>query len=226
MGILIIDTSLATAYCAYASAENKIEISFTNTDQQKHAEWLHVSLEKIIAAINTTTIKAIACTIGPGSYTGIRIGLAAAKGLAFSWQKPLIGITVGELFTNLFKQEKEVEWICTLIDARRNEAFASVYNKQGLSIYPEEAIILKKDLIDAIISEKNTLFCGNGAVKLNSLYQPATLNIQSHTYQLQELVAVSFEKFSKNIFVNLVSIEPLYGKAYNVSGKEKWKKNE
>ena len=115
----------------YACQRKPSPLQFAlNSNQQDHASWLHMAVKKVIsdAGLGVKDLEAIAVTIGPGSYTGLRVGLSAAKGLCFALDIPLIAINTLDVMAHASKSE-EADFYCPVIDARRMEVFTAVYNK-------------------------------------------------------------------------------------------------
>ncbi|NMB46173.1 MAG: tRNA (adenosine(37)-N6)-threonylcarbamoyltransferase complex dimerization subunit type 1 TsaB [Firmicutes bacterium] len=135
MRILAIDTAAATGSVALVDGEQVVGEYLLNI-QATHSERLIPALVRILAdaAWSGETIDGIAVAIGPGSFTGLRIGVATAKALAYAWQKPLIGVTVLEGLA--LQVGFAAQWVCSLVDARHGEVYGCLYELEGL---PEPA---------------------------------------------------------------------------------------
>src|SRR6266513_3397931 len=140
--ILNIDNAVDVASVCLAKDGDALQLT-TNEIQKDHAAWLHPALEEILYknGITMKDVEAVAVSIGPGSYTGLRVGLATAKGLCYAMNIPIITISTLEMMAYAVKDEA-ADLICPLIDARRMEVFAVVYDKLlQLQIAPQVMII-------------------------------------------------------------------------------------
>jgi tRNA threonylcarbamoyladenosine biosynthesis protein TsaB len=159
MKILGIDTSTAVASVALVEdgklALEEVQPSASkssNTNHANHAEILLPLVERVLnrAALSLSDISAIAVSIGPGSFTGLRIGLSTAKGLAYGWDVPIVGVP-----TLLAIAARVTDWeglICPFLDARKEEVYAALFNKKGDSLerLTEDRVSLPKEVIQRI----------------------------------------------------------------------------
>lgn len=212
--ILNIDTSLDTASVCLSNDDSVLAFA-ENKSQQEHASWLHVGIASLLQdsgkAIND--IDAIAVSIGPGSYTGLRVGLSAAKGFCYALNLPLI--TVNTLLLIAYSAKDEAEGlICPLIDARRMEVFTALYSKDLNEMLVPSATIVDSQSFGDILLTNKVLFCGNGMNKVreiidhpNALFSDATMNA-THLSQL------SSQFYEEKKFSDLAYTEPLYIKEF------------
>jgi tRNA threonylcarbamoyladenosine biosynthesis protein TsaB len=205
------------------SSEGKIIASATNSQQKDHAAFLHIAIKKILheGDIKTKAISAVGVTGGPGSYTGIRVGLATAKGLCFALEIPMMMFNTLELmaFSAIKKPRAKVEEeanFCPMIDARRMEVFAAVFDQNMNEVTPPIALILNEKSFEELAREKAFYYFGSGAEKFKNLIQ----NRNQHMHYLpsnissEALAAWSWNKFQKKEFTNLVNAHPLYVKEF------------
>ena len=171
--ILNIETS--TSVCSVAlGSEGQIIDHYENYDGQTHATLLSQFIKDALDCVarKELTLDAIAVSIGPGSYTGLRIGLSQAKGLAFGLDIPLIGIntlhilTVSALFQEFF--DDDVLFV-PMIDARRMEVYTAVYNSALEPILEPQPMILDEHSFESLLEEKHLVFIGNGAKKASKV---------------------------------------------------------
>src|SRR6476620_11326857 len=166
--ILNIDTALDNAYISLAENEKSLGYAFNETTKD-HAAWLQPAIYKLMreSGCRIEDLSAIGVCSGPGSYTGLRIGLSTAKGLCFALKIPLI--TINTLETMAFSAIKDIEthdpdllsqnlFICPLIDARRMEVFAAVYDSSLTPIYEPHARILDALAFDGLLGRQKILF--------------------------------------------------------------------
>lgn len=169
--ILNIDTSQESASLCIAREEESIGIKF-NAQQSDHASWIHRAIQELLkeTGLGISQLDAIAVTIGPGSYTGLRVGLASAKGLCYALDKPLICIPTLEMMAYAARFT-EATLICPMIDARRMEVYAAIYDKNMNVVVAPEAIILEPTTYESYITAHPVCFCGSGSIKLQTILQ-------------------------------------------------------
>ena len=213
--ILNIDTALESASICLATDKEIIALDI-NENQKDQAAWLHKAITEMLKKNNFTPnqLNAVAVSIGPGSYTGLRVGLAAAKGLCFALHIPLIAISTLRMMAFALKDEA-ISLICPLIDARRMEVFAAVYDKSLQEKIPAHALIVNGASFDFLLSHDKILFGGTGSNKLQPLILHSNAcfsNTSSNAIHLAELSRICY---INNEFADLAYIEPLYVKDFN-----------
>ena len=180
-----------------------------------HAESLHVFIDEVVklAKIKLSKIDAIAVSKGPGSYTGLRIGVSAAKGLCFALDKPLISVSTLESLSRQVKIDKG--FIVPMLDARRMEIYSAVFNAKHHQIRETQAQILDENsFLDYLKKDKN-YFIGNGVDKSKSIIQHKNaIFIQNKLPSAREMGKLAFEKFQKNDFEDVAYFEPFYLKDF------------
>lgn len=179
-----------------------------------HAEKLHVFIEEIIAeaGISINDLNAIAVSSGPGSYTGLRIGVSAAKGLSFSLNIPLISV---DTLTSLANQVLFFDgFIIPMIDARRMEVYSAVFNSNKEMIRKVEAEILSENSFNEI-AEK-IYFIGDSNEKAKAiLTKPNFVFLDEIKYpSAKEMSSLSYKKFLENNFEDVAYYEPYYLKDF------------
>ena len=212
--ILNIDTAVETASVCLAKDNETLQFAINN-NQKDHASWLHSTIQKIISDTGLTIkdIEAIAVTIGPGSYTGLRVGLSAAKGLCFALNIPLITVNTLEMMANAVRNEK-ADMICPLIDARRMEVFMAVYDKKMQELIKPCAMIIKPDSFDSLLASGKILFSGNGSKKLQEIIVHSNAIFNNFIASAADMINLSEKRnFEKN-FANLSYVEPFYIKEF------------
>lgn len=215
--ILNINVTGETAHVAI-SLDGKIMASRENSVQKEHASFLHVAINNILteAGIKINYCNAIAVTSGPGSYTGIRVGLAAAKGFCYALNLPLIMINDLELIAYSAKKQlpHPSAKYCSLIDARRMEVYAAVYDFDLNIISQPSAVILDSLSFSPIINSSNIIFAGSGSMKFENLVQHhAGVTFLKELDISLGLSELSYQKYISNKFDDLVTAEAVYVKS-------------
>ncbi len=212
--LLNIDTALDAASICLTKDEEIVQLSI-NENQKDHAAWIHTAIAELLKKNNHTInqLDAVAVSIGPGSYTGLRVGLAAAKGLCFALNIPLIAVSTLEIMAYAVRQ-KATDLICPMIDARRMEVFTAVYDRSMQEIIPAHALIIDETSFASLLSSNEVLFCGNGNRKLQQLIKTSTAGFCDTPHNASNLSALSVNRFHNKEFANLAYTEPLYIKEF------------
>lgn len=213
--ILCLET--ATTNCSVAVAINgKIAaIREENNLKFSHAEKLHVFISEVLAQANITKteLDAIAVSKGPGSYTGLRIGVSAAKGLCFALDVPLLSISTLEVLANQVKEDNC--YIIPLLDARRMEVYSAVFDDAKKQIRPIKAEIVNKDSFEEYINEKTTVFLGDGANKFSELCNHKNAIFLEDKYpSAAEMALLAEDKYKKSDTEDVAYFEPFYLKEF------------
>ena len=179
-----------------------------------HAEKLHVFIEEILlnAGINSKDLNAIAISSGPGSYTGLRIGVSAAKGLCYALDIPLISV---DTLTSLTSQAKVTDGIVIpMIDARRMEVYSAIFNANNEIIRKVEAEILTESSFDNFA--ETIYFVGDSNEKAKAvLNKPNFVFLDEIVYpSAKDMSVISYKKFTQNSFEDLAYYEPYYLKDF------------
>ena len=220
--ILNIETS--TDVCSVAlTHEGEVVDHHENYDGRTHATLLSAFIQDALKYVRSREIKldAVAVSIGPGSYTGLRIGLSEAKGLAFGLGLPLIGINTLKLLTTsaMFKEFfDDDELFVPMIDARRMEVYTAVYNSALEAVVePQPMIIDENSFSDLLVDHKLVLF-GNGADKVkkvishsNAVFLPDIKPVALDMAVLSEM------SFRKKDFIDVAYSTPLYLKEFQAT---------
>ena len=223
--ILCIET--ATSICSVALCNDDTILSFRETSVGfSHAEKLTVFISEVLneASIKLNNLDAVAVSSGPGSYTGLRIGVSVAKGLCFAADIPLIGISTLEAMTvgalTHINPTKEDSLFCPMIDARRMEVYCALFNSKLKGIQPIEAKIVTPEFYSDISEFREIFFFGDGAEKCSSILHPPFLFLPDVFPSAMHMVGLANIKLKAKEFKNLALFEPFYLKEYN-AGKNK-----
>ncbi|MCQ0110405.1 tRNA (adenosine(37)-N6)-threonylcarbamoyltransferase complex dimerization subunit type 1 TsaB [Zhouia amylolytica] len=220
--ILNIETS--STNCSISIGVNGELISLVEKDdaQYSHSEKLHVFIKEALkdASLSFDNIDAISVSKGPGSYTGLRIGVSAAKGLCFSLDKPLIALNTLEALSHQLEIDEGV--IIPLLDARRMEVYAAVFDNNHREIRATKAEIITEDSFSDY-KEGKVYLLGPGAEKCKDVVEGSNVHIiaSKHVPSAREMVKLSEEKFKINDFENVAYFEPYYLKDFVVTKPKK-----
>tara|TARA_B110000211_G_scaffold142379_1_gene162520 strand:+ start:1573 stop:2283 length:711 start_codon:yes stop_codon:yes gene_type:complete len=225
---LILSLDTATKNCSVALSENGIVLESVdyNEGEFSHAEKLHVFIEEVCnkAGKKLQEIEALAVSKGPGSYTGLRIGVSAAKGLCFGLDIPLISIETLEVLCKTYVLENKVnntDLLIPMLDARRMEVYTAVFDTQFIKIKDTEALILEPNSYDHFLNTAYCHFIGDGAEKSKDLYQRQNTRFSPTTFPKAHAVAETIElKYQNKQFEDVAYFEPYYLKDF-VDGKKK-----
>ncbi|MDQ6755649.1 MAG: tRNA (adenosine(37)-N6)-threonylcarbamoyltransferase complex dimerization subunit type 1 TsaB [Bacteroidota bacterium] len=221
--ILNIDTATETATVAI-SEENRVVSSFTNSNQKDHASFLQPAIKKILkeAGLNIKDLNAVAVTSGPGSYTGLRVGMASAKGLCYALNIPLITINTLEVMalSAIFKIDDKESLYCPMIDARRTEVYTAIYTYDLKEIIKPCALILSKETLKSFIENSKIYFLGNGSLKLRSYQQHDNALFIDIEISSGAIVKLSYKNYKEKNFADVTYASPLYIKEfYTIASK-------
>lgn len=217
--ILNIDCSQESASVGIARDGDCLAIR-SNQLQHDHASWIHTAILELVSetGIQLTTTDAIAVTSGPGSYTGLRVGMATAKGLCYALHKPLICIPTLEMMAYAARHTS-AELICPMIDARRMEVYAAIYDKKLQEIVAPEALILEPTTYHSYITAHTVCFTGSGSKKLQGLIHSQHAQFEDIPFSVTDMSALAFKKFHLQDFASLAYAEPLYIKEFYTTGR-------
>lgn len=213
--ILNIDTALENASVSLAQNGELIEAAYSD-NQKDHAAWLHPAVEEILNKTGTAfhNINAVSVSIGPGSYTGLRVGLSAAKGYCYALNIPLLTIGTLEIMAHSVISQA-TGLICPLIDARRMEVYTAAYNKNGKEISPPRPLIINEQSFAEELKSGPVLFCGNGAKKLQKILIHSPAAYYTDTGDMAgPLAKLAFKQYSDGRKTGLAYTEPLYIKEF------------
>ena len=217
--ILNIDTAIETASVCLAKDAEVLSI-VKNEKQKDHAAWLHLAIKDVFEknALEIRTIDAMAVMGGPGSYTGLRIGMATVKGICYALAKPMIILNTLQVMANAAKNEN-ADLLCPMIDARRMEVFTALYSKDLQTIKEPAAITLNEKSFDEELANHSICFFGNGKVKFRSINKNENAFFRSIDTDASHMVSLSEDKFRQKEFADLAYAEPIYLKEFNAPAK-------
>ena len=217
MKILHIETSSKNCSVAISDGEELLCLCEEVSENYKQSESLHTFVEWALegAEISLKEIEAVSLGKGPGSYTGLRIGAASAKGFCYGLKVPLIAVNSLETMIEPFLSQN-YDVIIPLIDARRMEVYCAIFDgNSGEMISETEAKILDEQSFTELEGKK-ILFVGDGAKKAKEILQLENADFVENIYpSAKYLIKKSVEKFNRQDFEDVAYFEPFYLKDFH-----------
>ena len=217
MSTYILNIETATTNCSVSLSKNG-ETIVLKEDYDKnysHAERLHIYIDDVLkeAKVASSDLDAIAVSKGPGSYTGLRIGVSAAKGLCFALDKPLIAVSTLEALAHQATCNKSV--IVSMLDARRMEVYAAVFDADYNQIRATEAQILDESSFEDYLEKGTVYFIGNGVEKAKTLIKHSNaVFIDGKLPSANEMSHLAYNKYKISDIEDVAYFEPYYLKDF------------
>lgn len=214
---LILNIETTTTNCS-VSLSKKGETLVLREDYNvnySHAESLHVFIDEVVksAKIDLSNIDAIAVSKGPGSYTGLRIGVSAAKGLCYALDKPLISVSTLESLSYQVKIDQG--FVVPMLDARRMEIYSAVFKANLNQVREIRAEILDENSFSEYLSKEKVYFIGNGVEKAKTVIRNENaIFIENKLPSANELGNLAYQKYLKSEFEDVAYFEPYYLKDF------------
>jgi tRNA threonylcarbamoyladenosine biosynthesis protein TsaB len=216
--IINIDTATTVAVISIAK-DGRVLDHLTNTAQKDHGAFVQIAIQQLLKKLEMpiNAVDAVAVTAGPGSYTGLRVGMASAKGLCFALNKPLITLNTLEVFAKAaidITTDPAAYIYCPMIDARRMEVFTAIYDHTLNELLSPIALILNRNSFSNFLESKTVLFFGNGSDKWKAICNATNASFTDISQSYMALAALSYTYFSQQRFANLAYVEPFYLKEF------------
>ncbi len=221
---LILNLDTATSVCSVALArEDQVLAQRMNTEGRNHAALLTIYIDEVMkeAGVEPTDLDAIAVSQGPGSYTGLRIGVSTAKGMAYALSVPFLAagtleiMAAGYLAMNPAIKEEGNTLLCPMIDARRMEVYSALYTTDLEPFREVQANIIDENSFRETLSGHRIIFFGDGAEKCEVLLQHKNA-VTDHNYLISavHMVPLTLAKFRSKTFEDVAYFEPFYLKDF------------
>ncbi|WP_047548149.1 tRNA (adenosine(37)-N6)-threonylcarbamoyltransferase complex dimerization subunit type 1 TsaB [Psychroserpens sp. Hel_I_66] len=213
--ILNIETSTTNCSVSLSKKGETLVLKEDNNRNYSHAELLHTFIDDVLktAQIDKSQIDAIAVSKGPGSYTGLRIGVSAAKGLCYALEKPLISIST----LHALARQVEIKdgFIVPMLDARRMEVYSAIYDFEFNLLRKIEAQILDPSSFNQLLEKGKVVFVGNGTEKTKAIidHQNAFF-IDDKLPSANEMGKLAYEKYKIGDTEDVAYFEPFYLKDF------------
>ncbi|HEY9000547.1 MAG TPA: tRNA (adenosine(37)-N6)-threonylcarbamoyltransferase complex dimerization subunit type 1 TsaB [Mucilaginibacter sp.] len=223
---LILQIETATTVCSVALSENGNVLASKEIQQRNvHAEVITLFIDEVLKTTGKqySELSAVAVSCGPGSYTGLRIGISVTKGLCYSLDIPFIAVETLEAMTDgmIADAIEQDVLFCPMIDARRMEVFTAVFDAKGNRVKPTSAEIIDQDSFSDLLKTNKMIFFGDGAAKCNAVLgvNPHAQIIPDFQNSARHLTKKATEKFNSKAFEDTAYFEPYYLKDF-IAGKK------
>lgn len=211
--ILMIETS--TEWCSVAICKGREIITHRHTTTgRQHASILAPFIKEAIEelGIKVSDCDAIAVSEGPGSYTGLRVGVSTAKGLCFGSGKPLISVNTLQILA--MQGLGKADYIVPMIDARRMEVYCSIFDSEGGEIKGTEAKVLDADSFADLLADHTVLFIGDGAEKFSKVCTSPNARFECCSPLADYMSVPALDAYKKEEFKDIAYFEPFYLKEF------------
>lgn len=222
---LILNIETTTKNCSVSLADDGelLALKEINDGNYSHGKQLHLLIQKVLkeAQKKINDIDAVSVSKGPGSFTGLRIGVSTAKGLCFSLGKPLISISTLASLANSISVEKNAV-IVPMLDARRMEVYSSVFNDNHNQIREIKAEIINEESFSEFLGKGKVYFLGDGAKKCKSVItNDNAIFLEDYFPSAKQMAKLSYLKYKKNDTEDVAYFEPFYLKDFMVTTSKK-----
>ncbi len=215
---LILNIETSTNICSVALSENNKIVTLKETNiKNSHSELLSVFVEEIFKEekINASKLSAVAVSKGPGSYTGLRIGVSLAKGLCYGSGLPMISVnTLEALAFGFAKTVSDKALFCPMLDARRMEVYCSIFDNNLNVMVPTKAEIVNENSFAGILENNKVYFFGNGACKCKNLITNKNAVFSEFDVSATFMANIAYKKYKSKDFEDVAYFNPFYLKDF------------
>jgi tRNA threonylcarbamoyladenosine biosynthesis protein TsaB len=223
--ILLIETSTSVLSVALA-VDGTVACERVCEEPRKQASLTAPLVKEVLdeAGLSARELDAVCVSSGPGSYTGLRVGVSTAKGVAFGAGIPLLSIGTLDILVSGVSGEGAPQFIVPMIDARRMEVYTAVYSAEGKRLTPVEAKVIGPDAFREYLEQGEVLFVGDGALKCRDVIPSPNARFEEAHPLARHMAAAAQKVFEEGKFENLAYFEPFYLKDFvaTVSKKNLW----
>ena len=220
--LLTIETTTKNCSVALFDDAKQLALKELVSEGYSHAEQLTIFIEEVLSEvkISINNLNAIALSMGPGSYTGLRIGTSTAKGLCYSLGIPLIAISTLKAMALGISKKYDFPLYCPMIGARRMEVFAGMYDSENNEIREVNADVVDVNTYAEYLKNE-VLFFGDGALKCADIISNDNANFIECYPSAKDIRILAFQKYSNNDFEDVAYFEPYYLKDFVASIQKK-----
>jgi tRNA threonylcarbamoyladenosine biosynthesis protein TsaB len=211
--ILNIETAIDSASVCLAK-NGQVVLLKQHPHPKDSAAWIQPAISDLLHETGYTFkgLHAIAVSSGPGSYTGLRVGMATAKGLCFALGIPFITLNTLQIMASALPGHDS--WLCPMIDARRMEVFTALYDSDLNEILAPKNMVLNDESFIEIIEEEKIIFFGNGSDKFRTIMAHKNATFAPFHLTASHMAVLSETAYDDGQFANLAYSEPFYGKDF------------
>ena len=213
--ILNIETSTTNCSVSLSKEGETLLLKEDYNSNYSHAERLHLFIEEVIneANISKDDLSAVAISKGPGSYTGLRIGVSTAKGLCYALDIPLISVSTLEALADQVKVDDGV--VIPMLDARRMEVYSAIFDQNNNQIRETKAQVLDENSFKAYLKNGKVYFIGNGVEKSKEIIiHKNAVFIENKLPSSENMSKISYDKYKKSDIEDVAYFEPYYLKDF------------
>lgn len=221
--LLHIDTATEHASVCISRGEEIIGLA-ESTEQKNHASFVQLAIQTLMEQqqVPLSETAAVSVSSGPGSYTGLRVGLATAKGICYALNKPMIMVNTLEVMAEAVRMQLRAgslsipseALVCPMIDARRMEVFTALYDQDLLQIQPPHALVLKEESFSEVLAKRPVVFSGSGHYKFKALMHQPHAIFTDVQHNASHLAVLALKNYHNKQFADLAYSEPLYVKEF------------
>jgi tRNA threonylcarbamoyladenosine biosynthesis protein TsaB len=221
---LILNIDTATEHASVCLSDDGVSIATkSNPNQKDHAAFIQPAIQKLFSTVGyqLSSVDAIAVSNGPGSYTGLRVGLSTAKGICYALNKPLILINTLEVIAtaairNVIQLSSNLSstLFCPMIDARRMEVFTAVYDNELNVIEAPAAMILNENSFKHLLHQHTLVFNGSGAEKFRSVIENDKAIFMNIQHDAHHMATIAEKLYLLKSFADKAYSEPYYLKEF------------
>ncbi|MDF4221309.1 tRNA (adenosine(37)-N6)-threonylcarbamoyltransferase complex dimerization subunit type 1 TsaB [Maribacter sp. M208] len=223
MGVLLnLETSSTNCSVCVAKDGEILAIRELNSANYSHAEKLHIFIEEVMleASLRMEDLEAVAVSKGPGSYTGLRIGVSAAKGLCYALGIPLVAVSTLKSMASQIKIKNDAVLI-PVLDARRMEVYSCAFDENGNELRETRAEIIDENSFQEYINDKHIHFLGSGAEKIKEFFPLESITFHCEIVpSAKQMATISSNKFYAKDFEDVAYFEPYYLKDFVLQTKK------
>ena len=222
---LLLNIDTATGIASVCVSRDGISLAFRESyEQREHASFVHAAIQSILkeAGVSLKEIEAFSVTSGPGSYTGLRVAMATAKGFCYAFSKPLITVNTLEVMVKAALDQLgeigEADLLCPMIDARRLEVFTALYERDLTNVLTPRAVVLEEKSFDKFMTKGKVVFFGNGSSKYEPINVSQNAVFEQVEYNAKNLASLADKAFHHGTFTDLTYSQPDYLKEFHSNG--------
>ena len=223
---LLLNIDTATEIASVCVSQNGLSLGLLKNEHQKeHASFVHAAVAKVLQEAGKVLkeIDAFAVTSGPGSYTGLRVGMASAKGFSYALSKPLITVNTLEVMAraaiDFLGGHVGETLLCPMIDARRMEVFTAIYTSSLKTVFSPQPLVLAQNIFEGYLKDRKIIFFGNGSPKFQQIEKSPNSKFMNISYDAKDLGYAAEERFNGKLFSDISYAQPDYFKEFQFAKK-------